>query len=382
MQYFTLLTQSKRHLLFFIIGAITLSCGGEKCPSILGMKAGDSDDEIDFGRIPEELRSVIARTREKRRHYQQKEEESLQEVEEATQALEEQKQKNIDETAQLREELTADMLQRGIPLEEITAALGDPDDSREEAYLSQRERLLQEIRERGMTQEMKEQRRMMQRELKSILGNNYLGPEAWSRLGVTVNENELPSVSEELLQKVREMQTKGEQPILLLDVGLSLESLEEQSNSEGITLFSTEHGGDTLLRAEACYRKTVPCKRWLLLAGSDYGVLPGSRKKSYVDQVRYMEVNYPGFEVGGVRELVALYLLDQLQPGTHLFPEGPYTFGRVKEEYQTGEWKGKRIVLESGDPSGLVVYHSGEHAWWDSSSGLCRYSGLFCWFRD
>jgi hypothetical protein len=71
-----------------------------------------------------------------------------------------------------------------------------------------------------------------------------------------------------------------------------------------------------------------------------------------------MEQNYPGYEVGGARELVTLAMLQYLQDGTVLFPGEPWTFGRCKERYQTGGWKDSIVVLggrSSSASGGLVV---------------------------
>ena len=162
------------------------------------------------------------------------------------------------------------------------------------------------------------------------------------------------------------MQTKGEHPILVLDLGKSIKEMERLCQAKGITALSTKYGGDEKLRAETCYSAAGPAvPRWLLLPGSDHGVLPGSRDKRYAYQVKYMEANYPGYEVGGARELVTLAMLKYLNDGTVLFPEEPWTYGRCKEIFQTGEWGGKdwRICLGcnekpaalGGSAAGLVA---------------------------
>ncbi len=195
-------------------------------------------------------------------------------------------------------------------------------------------------------------------ELKMILGNNYVGEEAWGKLEVSVSPEALPAVTEDLLSRIKAMQTKGEQPLLVLDLGKSIAEMEGLCIAKGITVLSSSA---EKLRAETCYQATVKDFRWLLLPGSDHGVLPGSRDKWYDDQVEYMESTYLGYAVGGVRELVTLAMLKQIQDGTVLFPEEPRTFGRCKEEFQTGGWKGGMVVLgsnsknDSGGVSGLLV---------------------------
>ncbi len=54
-------------------------------------------------------------------------------------------------------------------------------------------------------------------------------------------------------------------------------------------------------------------------------------------------------------------MLKHIQDGTVLFPAAPETWGRCKEQYQTGGWKGHQICLgyvqasSSSGFGGLVV---------------------------
>jgi hypothetical protein len=241
-----------------------------------------------------------------------------------------------------------------------TAALGDY-----KALQSNQESTLSKLREeeKGLLSQQKSLEEAAKRgnvdqkllELKRLLGNNYLGEEAWLKLGVQSDQlSSLPAVTEELLSRIKAMQTKGEQPLLVLDLGKSIAEIEKLCKAKGITVLKA-NGGDAILRAGTCYKATVKDFRWLLLPGSDHGVLPGSRRKSYADQVQYMESNYPGYEVGGARELVTLAMLKQIQDGTVLFPAEPCIYARCKEEYQTGGWKGYRVVLGGCSASGGIV---------------------------
>ena len=180
-----------------------------------------------------------------------------------------------------------------------------------------------------------------------LLGDNYLGEDAWKKLGI--EDSDIPSLSDEMLAEARRLQTKGEQPLLVLDLGKSIAEMERLCKAKGITVFSTQYEDNTKnLRAETCYQATVKDFRWLLLPGSDHGVLPGSRNKSYAAQVQYMEANYPGYVVGGVRELVTLAMLKHIQDGTVLFG---VNYGRCQKEYQTGDCKGTLIWLGAVKPS-------------------------------
>ena len=222
-------------------------------------------------------------------------------------------------------------------------------------------------------------------ELKMILGNNYVGEEAWAKLDITVSPKDLPAITDDLISRVKAMQTKGEQPIFVLDLGKSIKAMEALCQSKDITAFSTEYGGDEKLRGEDCYTTAGPeGARWLLLPGSDHGVLPGSRMKTYEEQVQHMEANYPGYEVGGARELVTLAMLKYLQDGTVLFGTTGSAYGtyaRCKGQFQKagGGWDDYQIGLggneENGSSgvSGLVVdcVHS-----YDPHGLLCVLSGV------
>ena len=203
-------------------------------------------------------------------------------------------------------------------------------------------------------------------ELKRLLGRNYVGEEAWLKLGVQSDQASIPAVTEALISRVKAMQTKGGQPLLVLDLGKSIAEMEGLCTAKGINVLAAD-GDAEKLRAEACYQARGTGSRWLILPGSDHGVLPGSRRKNYADQVKYMESNYPGYAVGGARELVTLAMLKHIQDGTVLFPREPATFGRCKEQYQTGGWKDHQICIgyvqasSSSGFGGLVVVTS--HDW-------------------
>ncbi len=192
-----------------------------------------------------------------------------------------------------------------------------------------------------------------------LLADNYVALEAYKQLGLPQAEIDaitLPPVSDSLLAEARRLQTKGEQPLLVLDLGKSIEELERLCQAKDINVLSRNA---EKLRAEACYSATgTGCPRWLLLPGSDHGVLPGSRNKNYDDQVRYMEANYPGYEVAGARELVTIAMLKYLQDGTVLFPKEPGTYGRCKDKFQKAgsSWDGYPISLggvATSSPSGF-----------------------------
>ena len=190
---------------------------------------------------------------------------------------------------------------------------------------------------------------------KEMLGDNYVGEEAWKKLDIEVSS--LPPLSDRMLSEAKRLQTQGEQPLLVLDLGKSIAEMERLC-TKGITVFSTEDERyPKHLRAETCYQAVGEGSRWLLLLlGSDHGVLPRSRNKNYADQVKYMEANYPGYSVGGARELVTLAMLKHIQDRTVLFPAVPATLGNCKEQHQTGYLKGYTLCIgyvEASSSSGF-----------------------------
>ena len=70
-----------------------------------------------------------------------------------------------------------------------------------------------------------------------------------------------------------------------------------------------------------------------------------------------MHINYPSYQVGGVREVVTRAMFKYLNDVTVLFSEKPWIYCRWKEKYQTGDWKGYRIILgaRSSSASGGLV---------------------------
>ena len=191
-----------------------------------------------------------------------------------------------------------------------------------------------------------------------LLGDNYIGEDAWKKLGIEDSSLPLlPPLSDEMLAEARRLQELEDEPLLVLDLGKSIAEMEILCTAKDITVLKAD-GDAEKLRAEACYQARGTGSRWLLLPGSDHGVLPGSRNKTYDNQVKYMESTYPGYAVGGARELVTVAMLKHIQDGTVLFPTEPYTWGRCKEQYKTGGWKGDRVALGGNSCSasgGLVI---------------------------
>jgi hypothetical protein len=211
--------------------------------------------------------------------------------------------------------------------------------------------------------------------------NNFLGSEVWQELlrlpaeeseEIVLPEIVLPPLSDVMLAEIRRLLALNQQPILVLDLGKSIQEIENLCRAQDINVFSRNA---EKLRAEAFYSACGPAApRWLLLPGSDEGVLPGSRNKNYADQVKYMGANYPpGYKVGDARELVTLAMLKYREDDTVLFGANPTTWARCKERYQTGSWKDSIVILGSRSSSasgGLVVY--------PVPGSACDYGGLFC----
>ncbi len=316
-------------------------------------------------RIEEKLESALERERSSNRaelsRLREEKVEELRKLEERMRASTEEERKELEKEKERQRREYEERLSK------MEAKQAASEKQKERELAATKERMKQEEEERKRKE--KELERLKKEaaksktsggllEVKRVLGKHYLGESAWAKLGVEVKEGDLPAVSEEMVSKVKAMQTKGEQPILVLDLGKSIEELEEKFKSKGKTLFSTRFGTDGKLRTESCYKEKEGGIRWVLLPGSDHGVLPGSRYKSYADQVKYMKEHYPGYEVGGARELLTLYMLHHMETGGYLFPEESYTWGRCKETYQVGDWGGKgwRIALGDSGLGGLVVH--------------------------
>lgn len=215
---------------------------------------------------------------------------------------------------------------------------------------------------------------------KELLGNNYLGIEAWQQLGLKEEEIhpfDLPMLSKDILAAIERLQGLDQQPILFLDLGYSITAMEKLCKDQSIEIFSINAGN---LREKLRYHiHKTGSPRWILVPGSDNGALPGSRTKFYNEQITYMETNYPGYEVGGIRELVTLTILQYVQNREILFARNPCTFVRCQNFSQKSWWKVPHICLgynhknSSGKVSGLSFVNTV-----GASSSVALFSYLRC----
>jgi hypothetical protein len=150
--------------------------------------------------------------------------------------------------------------------------------------------------------------------------------------------------------------------MLVLDLGKSIKEMEELCLGKGIKVLKAD-GDDKKIRAESVYTEEgLKCPRWLLLPGSDHGVLPGSRNKTYPDQLKHMAENYEQYSVGSARELIQIVTLKYFQDGTFLFSKSSETYGRCKEVYQLNNGQGSQItlggVVDLSDHDGGILVHN------------------------
>lgn len=194
-----------------------------------------------------------------------------------------------------------------------------------------------------------------------LLGDNYLGIEAWQKLGLTAEEREaieIPTLSDAMLAEIKRLQDLEQQPMLVLDLGDSMATMEKRCAKRDIPVLSNYKQRDRRIRQQSYYRTPGPAyARWLLLPGSDDGTLPGSRNKRYDDQVQYQQEHYPGYVVGRIRELVLVAMLQYVQNGTVLWDHA-YTRGRCKEQFKNGNWQGYSVLFlePSRDQGGILVF--------------------------
>lgn len=179
-----------------------------------------------------------------------------------------------------------------------------------------------------------------------VLGNNFVATKAWKKLDVEVPA--LPELSPALIAEVKRLHQLQQQPLLVLDLGKSIAELEALCKAQGLSVFKAD-GDDEKLRAEAVYMEVdIDCQRWLVLPSSDHGVLPGSRNKTYENQIQYMHQHYPMYEVGKARVLIHVVMLKYIQDGTLLFPRTPCTYARGADHYlHEGKWEKKAIIFIS-----------------------------------
>jgi len=192
--------------------------------------------------------------------------------------------------------------------------------------------------------------------LETRLGKGrYVGTEIYKTLGIEV-PMPLPEISKGMLKAIEEMKGAGEEPHMVLDVGISMVHLETalKATAPGTKFYSEDfkkekYGSE---RGEA---------GWIVVPTSDHGVEPGSRNKLYAEQERDKNKKY---EIMGARQVVVVALLTHADKGEFLFPVSPYTWARTKDLTASGS----RAYLGVFAGSGLLVYDAGND---DYRTDLC-----------
>ena len=135
---------------------------------------------------------------------------------------------------------------------------------------------------------------------KMIGKDKIIDEQTWSKINVTINKDEIPAITANMLRTISTMLANKEEPILILDPGISMQALDEKLKaSESISLQKFQ---DHTWYGES-FAKTHGKVQWIVMPTSDGGLLPGSRNTAYTDQVKYMQQTHPPFSVLKGREL-------------------------------------------------------------------------------
>ena len=191
-----------------------------------------------------------------------------------------------------------------------------------------------------------------------------------------MNEDSLPYVSDELLTQIRVMKTQGGQPIVFLALGYSIKELEEmyirtQSGMfRKVKLFHDDKHEQTIKQA-ACYTEKLPSQPyWVLINGLDHGIVPGTRNKSYQEQVNYQQDHYPDYKIGSALELIQLIILQHLQDSNaYLCANKPITYGRVIDQYQVTGPQATKVVFGNFTQEGGIYLHKDQYLIVDKNRG-------------
>lgn len=104
----------------------------------------------------------------------------------------------------------------------------------------------------------------------------------------------------------------------------------------------------------------------------EHGVLAGSRRQCYDEQIHYKETHYPHYVVGRIRELVIVAMLHYVKNDVILF-KTHITEGRCKEKFKNGDFVGYKVLLidPRSDRGGILVFSDVDDA--RESTGLLVY---------
>ena len=178
--------------------------------------------------------------------------------------------------------------------------------------------------------------------------------QAWRKLEVQILLPDIPPITPQILKEIYRLHKRNEQPVLLLDLGISIDALQERyiayTNAIELAAIYENHNRQITIHEEVMHT-TRNSPQWILLPAVDYGILPGSRNKKYQQQVLYMYMNYADYVVGDAREMVTVAMLSYLC-GKQMFPNAPEeTKGRCKTKLENGKshLPNQRFVL-AGNP--------------------------------
>ena len=73
---------------------------------------------------------------------------------------------------------------------------------------------------------------------------------------------------------------------------------------------------------------------WVLMTRD---VIPGSRSKSYQDQVKLVQ-SYSSYELPGALEAAIAILMEHVVSGKRLYGDNPYTYTRCQEKVNDSQW--------------------------------------------
>lgn len=149
--------------------------------------------------------------------------------------------------------------------------------------------------------------------------------QAYAKLGIQVAETDIPPITSRILKEMYRLHKRSEQPLLILDLGFSIDTLQEPyiayTDIEGFTPIYENCNRQMVIHEEVMHI-TRHNSQWILLPGADSGILPGSRNKGYYEQILYMNIHYVDYVAGDAREMVTVAILGALC-GKQMFPGTP-----------------------------------------------------------
>jgi hypothetical protein len=217
-------------------------------------------------------------------------------------------------------------------------------------------------------------------EIKKLMGGRFMGVGEWLKLGKKVND--APEIRLEMVKYLKlecEVRSNGKKvhethQLVLIPKGVSVEDMHRlcvgKKSDSKMHNFSDKFEGKNAGKEDVWTTKGMEASYWSLMyvgdRSVDNGVIPGSRSKTWDDQVKvFNEVNgrIGGvYEIIGAREATLSTLMRYMSTGEKILTwsqsNQPNTGTRTLDHWDKNGWgDGWRVYVGQFDGDGLRVHN-------------------------